>query len=86
MSFDILQDLSKEGKISAYDIGNTNWIDVQSPMVLERNQKEVKKYLAKVREKSPELAERYAYLEGDEGTRARAADEELPFIWAADEE
>jgi len=45
LSFDILQELSKEGKISAYDIGDKRWIDVESPMTLERNQKEVKKII-----------------------------------------
>ncbi|MFQ5440569.1 MAG: NDP-sugar synthase [Nitrosopumilaceae archaeon] len=45
LSFDILQRLSKEGQISAYDIGNINWIDAQSPMVVERNKKEVKKII-----------------------------------------
>ncbi|HUT06205.1 MAG TPA: nucleotidyltransferase family protein [Nitrosopumilaceae archaeon] len=45
LSFDILQELSKERKISAYDIGDTQWIDVESPMTLERNQKEVNKII-----------------------------------------
>ncbi|HXW02873.1 MAG TPA: nucleotidyltransferase family protein [Nitrosarchaeum sp.] len=45
LSFDILQQLSKEGKISAYDIGDREWIDVESPMVLERNQTMVKKII-----------------------------------------
>jgi mannose-1-phosphate guanylyltransferase len=45
LSFDILQQLSKEGKISAYDIQNTEWIDVESPMVLERHKKTVKKII-----------------------------------------
>jgi mannose-1-phosphate guanylyltransferase len=45
LSFDILQELSKEGKISAYDIGDQPWIDVESPTTLERNQKEVKKII-----------------------------------------
>ena len=45
LSFDILQDLSKEGKISAFDIGNNEWIDAESPIVLERNQKRVKKII-----------------------------------------
>ncbi|MBN2534575.1 MAG: tetratricopeptide repeat protein [Spirochaetales bacterium] len=53
---------------------------------LKGSQKEVKQYLDRVREQSPELAERYSYLESDTGTRARAADEELPFIWADEEE
>ena len=45
LSYDILQQLSKEGKISAFDIGNNEWIDAESPMVLERNEKTVKKIL-----------------------------------------
>jgi len=45
LSFDILQELSKEGKISAYDIGDKQWIDIESPTTLERNQKEVEKII-----------------------------------------
>ena len=45
LSFDIFQDLSKEGKISAYDIGDKQWIDVESPISIERNKKEVKKII-----------------------------------------
>ena len=45
LSFDILQKLSKEGKISAYDIGDTEWLDAESPMILERNEKTVKKII-----------------------------------------
>ena len=45
LSFDILQQLSKEGTISAYDIGDTEWIDAESPMILERNEKTVKKII-----------------------------------------
>ena len=45
LSYDILQQLSKEGKISAFDIGNMEWIDAESPMVLERNAKTVKKII-----------------------------------------
>jgi len=45
LSFDVLQEISKEGKISAYDIGDKLWIDADSPMTLERNQKKVKKII-----------------------------------------
>ncbi|NND87490.1 MAG: nucleotidyltransferase family protein [Nitrosopumilus sp.] len=45
LSFDILQQLSKEGKISAYNIGNVEWIDAESPTILERNQKMVQKII-----------------------------------------
>ncbi len=45
LSYDILQQLSKEGKISAYDIGDVEWIDAESPMILERNEKTVQKII-----------------------------------------
>jgi len=45
LSYDILQQLSKEGKISAFDIGDNEWIDAESPTVLERNEKTVKKII-----------------------------------------
>lgn len=45
LSFDVLQQLSKERKISAYDIGDKEWIDVESPMILERNETTVKKII-----------------------------------------
>ena len=45
LSFDILQDLSKEGKISAFDIGKSQWIDAESPTTLDRNYKDVKKII-----------------------------------------
>lgn len=45
LSYDILQQLSKEGKISAFDIGDREWIDAESPTVLERNQKTVNKII-----------------------------------------
>lgn len=37
LSYDILQPLSAEGRISAYDIGNMEWVDVESPTVVDRN-------------------------------------------------
>jgi len=45
LSYDILQQLSKEGKISAFDIEDNGWMDVESPTVLERNEKMVKKII-----------------------------------------
>ena len=45
LSYDILQQLSKEGKISAHDIGEREWIDAESPMILERNEKLVTKII-----------------------------------------
>ena len=45
LSFDILQDLSKEGKVSAHDIEGVEWIDAESPMILERNEKLVTKII-----------------------------------------
>jgi len=45
LSYDVLQQLSKEGKISAFDIGSTKWIDAESPVMLERNQKTVNRII-----------------------------------------
>lgn len=45
LSFDILQELSKEGKISAHDMEQREWIDAESPMILERNEKLVTKII-----------------------------------------
>ncbi|MDC0928062.1 nucleotidyltransferase family protein [Nitrosopumilus sp.] len=45
LSYDILQQLSKENKVSAYDIAERKWIDAESPMVLERNEKVVTKII-----------------------------------------
>ena len=45
LSFDILQQLSKEGKVSAFDIAEIGWIDAESPMILERNKKLVTKII-----------------------------------------
>jgi mannose-1-phosphate guanylyltransferase len=45
LSFDILQELSKEGKVSAHDIADKEWIDAESPMILERNEKLVTKII-----------------------------------------
>lgn len=45
LSYDILQQLSKEDKISAFDIGGNEWIDAESPAILERNQKTVNKII-----------------------------------------
>ena len=45
LSFDILQELSKEGKVSAHDIVDKEWVDAESPMILERNEKTVTKII-----------------------------------------
>jgi len=45
LSYDILQQLSKENKVSAYDIAEKEWIDAESPMILERNEKLVTKII-----------------------------------------
>ena len=49
LSFDILEELSKQGKVSAYDIGKNPWIDAESPAMLERNKKKVSKIIKAMR-------------------------------------
>lgn len=45
LSYDILQGLSKNGLVSAFDIGKTPWMDVESPSVLQRNTDTIKKII-----------------------------------------
>lgn len=45
LSFDVLEELSKKNTISAYDIGKTPWLDVESPVVIDRYQKLVKQII-----------------------------------------
>jgi len=49
LSYDILQGISKSQSISAFDIEKTPWIDVESPIKIERNQGQVKSILRKMR-------------------------------------
>lgn len=37
LSYDVLEDLAREGLVSAFDIGRSDWIDADSPVTLERN-------------------------------------------------
>lgn len=45
LSYDVLQDLAQRKSVSAYDIGGVEWIDVESPAVLERNRSRVYKII-----------------------------------------
>ena len=38
LSYDILQRVVREGGVAAYDIGDTPWLDAESPAALARNQ------------------------------------------------
>jgi mannose-1-phosphate guanylyltransferase len=49
LSFDILEELSKQGKVTAYDIGTKPWLDVESPIMLERNKKKVKEIIKQMK-------------------------------------
>ena len=49
LSFDVLQELSTKKMISAFDIGKTPWIDVDSPIKIERNHTLVKEIIKKMK-------------------------------------
>lgn len=49
LSFDVLQELSTKKMISAFDIGKTSWIDVDSPTKIERNHTLVKEIIRKMK-------------------------------------
>jgi mannose-1-phosphate guanylyltransferase len=48
LSYDILQALSKKNLVSSFDLGKTLWIDVESPMVLERKSEEIRKIIRQI--------------------------------------
>ena len=48
LSHDILQGLSEEGAISAFDIGDAQWVDVESPAVLERKKDAIHEILSEM--------------------------------------
>jgi mannose-1-phosphate guanylyltransferase len=47
LSYDILQPLSIKRKIAAYDIGKTQWLDIDSPTRVERNKELVNSIIKK---------------------------------------
>ena len=58
LSYDILQDLSGEGAISAFDIGEAQWVDVESPAALERNRARVEQITAEMQRRAGSWAGR----------------------------
>ncbi|MEM3064921.1 MAG: nucleotidyltransferase family protein [Candidatus Nitrosotenuis sp.] len=48
LSYDVLQRLSKNNLVSSFDIGKTPWVDVESPVVLERKGSDIKKIIAQM--------------------------------------
>ena len=48
LSYDGLQDLSKKDQVSSFDIGKTTWVDVESPVMLERKSDDIKKILDQI--------------------------------------
>lgn len=49
LSYDVLQGLSKNKTISAFDIEKTPWIDIESPTKIERNQEVIKGIIKKMK-------------------------------------
>ena len=48
LSYDILQPLSAEQKIAAHDIGDMEWIDIESPTVVSRNADMIDRIIAQM--------------------------------------
>ncbi len=44
-SFDVLEGLSKESQVSTYDIGDIGWLDVESPVIIDRNKRQVRRII-----------------------------------------
>ena len=52
LSYDILQPMAASGGVSAYDIGKAEWLDVESPVILERNAAAAKRIAARMSRRS----------------------------------
>jgi mannose-1-phosphate guanylyltransferase len=52
LSYDVLQELSKKGQVRSFDIGKTLWVDVESPVTLERKSEDVKKIISQITHKA----------------------------------
>ncbi len=50
LSYDVLQKLSKKQNISAFDIGSKYWLDVESPVVVERNKSIVNQIIKEMKQ------------------------------------
>ncbi|MEM3025876.1 MAG: nucleotidyltransferase family protein [Candidatus Nitrosotenuis sp.] len=48
LSYDVLQNLSKNNLVSSFDIGKTPWVDVESPIILERKSSDIKKIITQM--------------------------------------
>ena len=49
LSYDILEELSKKGKVSSFDISKKLWLDVESPTYIERNRKLAQKIIKEMK-------------------------------------
>ncbi len=45
LSYDVLETLSKRETVTAYDIGSREWLDIESPITVDRNQRQVDKII-----------------------------------------
>src|SRR5574338_61520 len=48
LSYDILQELSRRGLVSSFDIGRTPWVDIESPAILGRKSDDIKKIISQI--------------------------------------
>lgn len=51
LSYDILEQLAKKSTVNAYDIGNKEWLDIESPKIIDRNQKQVDKIIRQMNDR-----------------------------------
>lgn len=48
LSYDVLQELSEKGLVSSFDIEKTPWVDVESPVILERKSDSIRKIISQI--------------------------------------
>lgn len=55
LSHDILGPLAASMKMSAYDIGRADWLDVESPVILERNAARVRRIMIQMKRRASQM-------------------------------
>ena len=57
LSYDILEELSKTDTIVSYDIGSTPWVDIESPIILDRHHDTIQTIIQQMESASPSQTE-----------------------------
>lgn len=73
LSYDILGPLASRGSLCAHDIGKADWIDVESPVTLDRNAGRVRRIIEQMAQRSKAMSSRRAFSQKTRSSRLSRA-------------